>query len=334
MDNATRDIATRDTSILDGATQCAVPCSPRVLRRMGLLVWVMSAGWADGLSAQATSTRPAVTAASDASAMPTSPLLGLWRVTRGTVAPWVVGGAGFTPDTDAWRGRTVRVTKTRVDGPGVLRCDRPTFRSTRSPAEGLFQGGLPAPAETAARALGVATLPVAGVSLTCSVGVFEFHQPDDETMLVAVDNVVWTLDRSPGSLAAPTSPSGVVQRFLERHMAGRMEFDTATVGAKRQFLSAMLTADIRRYFATPSSPDEPPVINGDPFTDSQDYPARFSVAGAAVRGTAATVVVRFSDGYRVYRVRYVLQRLAGQWRIHDVEGQDGSGLRAAMRGDG
>ena len=39
---------------------------------------------------------------------------------------------------------------------------------------------------------------------------------------VAIDNVIWTLDRSPGALAAATTPAGVVQRLLEAHFA----FDT------------------------------------------------------------------------------------------------------------
>lgn len=225
----------------------------------------------------------------------------------------------------------VRIDAGTVAGPGVLRCTRPRFESTLYPAEMLFQGGLPTPAEPVARALGLPTPPVRGVSLTCSAGIFEFHQPDTVSMLVAVDNVIWTLDRSPGSTAAPTTPSGVVQRFLERHMAGRMEFDSVTVGAKRAFLSSALRADIRRYFARPQPADEPPEINGDPFTDSQDYPTRFSVGASTVRANRARVAVRFSDGFRSYRVEYVLERAIGSWRIDDVSDQSGSSLRSLLK---
>ncbi len=265
-----------------------------------------------------------------ARAATTSPLVGTWRVTRGVAAPWVVASTS-PPDVGAWLGQTLRVSRAQVDGPGVLRCSRPRLEPTSSPAEGLFQGGLPAPATNAAKALGVATLPVAGVRLTCDAGVFEFHQPDAQSMLLAVDNVIWTLDRSPGSMAAATAPAGVVQRFLEQHMAGRMEFDSASVAAKRQFLSDAFALQVRHYLAKPAPVDEAPEINGDPFTDSQEYPTRFSVGAASVNGNRAVVMVTFSDAYRAIRLRYVLRRAGTTWRIDDVHDARGTSLRSLLR---
>lgn len=199
------------------------------------------------------------------------------------------------------------------------------------PAEGLFQGGLPAPAEPAARALGFPAAPVHGVSLTCDAGIFEFHQPDAQSMLVAVDNVIWTLDRSPGATAADTAAAGVVQRFLEQHFASEMAYDTSALAAKRQWLDDAFVAQLRRYLAKPASPDEAPELDGDPFTDSQEYPTRFSVSAPRIAGTRATIPVRFSDGYRSYRVSYQLVRSSGRWRIDDVVSQGGRSLRAFLR---
>jgi Protein of unknown function (DUF3828) len=260
----------------------------------------------------------------------TSALIGTWRVSRGVTAPWVTATEA-RPDVRAWLGATVRVTARQVAGPGVLRCGAPRLEATRMPPEGLFQGGLPSPAAPAARALGFPAPPVTGVSLTCDAGIFEFHQPDAQSMLVAVDNVIWTLDRSPGASAADTAASGVVQRFLEQHFASEMAYDTSALAAKRPWLGDAFYAQLRRYMAKPANPDEAPELDGDPFTDSQEYPTRFSVGAARIAGTGAMVSVRFSDGYRSYRVAYRLVRSSGRWRIDDVVSQSGRSLQAFLR---
>ena len=199
------------------------------------------------------------------------------------------------------------------------------------PAEGLFQGGLPAPAKKLAReVLGFARLPVAGISLHCDAGLYEFHQADAQSMLVAVNNVIWTLDRSPAAFAAATSPSGVMQRFLEQHFADDMGFLKPDVMAKRAFFTDSLIRRIDRYFAKPSPKDETPAIDGDPFTDSQEYPTRFSVGAGKVTGDRATVRVRFADGYRVRRVTYLLRSQSGTWRIDDIHYDGGQPTLLAL----
>ncbi len=260
----------------------------------------------------------------------TSALIGTWRVVRGQVAPWVAPNEA-RPDVREWLGQTVRVTARQVSGPRLLRCAAPKLEATRMPPEGLFQGGLPAPAAPAARALGFSVPPIAGVRLTCDAGLFEFHQPDAQSMLVAVDNVIWTLDKSPGATAADTTAGGVVQRFLEQHFASDMAYDTTALVAKREWLGDAFAAQLRKYLAMPVSPNEAPELDGDPFTDSQEYPTRFSVGAARVVGSRATVPVRFSDGYRSYRVSYQLLRTSGRWRIDDVSSQNGRSLRALLR---
>jgi len=259
-----------------------------------------------------------------------SALIGTWRVIRRTPAPWT--GQQTATTMREWIGQTVRVTATRVVGPSVLRCERAKFVPTRVPAEGLFQGGLETLAEPAARSLGLGTFPVPGVQLTCDTGIFEFHQADAQSMLLALDNVILTLDRSPGSVAPATTPSGVVQRFLEQHFDGPMAFDTLSLAGKRRYLSDSLAGAILRYARRPQSPNEVPDINGDPFTDSQEYPTRFSVAAARVAGARATVLVRFSDAYRSNQVTYHMRRTgAGGWRIDDVVDARGESLQALLR---
>ena len=65
----------------------------------------------------------------------------------------------------------------------------------------------------------------------------EFHVADAMHLLVAIDNVIWTLDRSPGALATASSPEGVVQALLERHFATGLKFDRATTQRLARSLS-------------------------------------------------------------------------------------------------
>jgi hypothetical protein len=181
------------------------------------------------VGAQATATAPPTTAPTATSSWS---LIGRWRVQRGTVAPWVKD-KGYHPDARAWVGKTIRFDAQRVTGVDPLDCVKAHYEATRMPADGLFMGGLLAPAKPAALALGFKAFPVPGTSFTCDKGLFEFHYADANAVLVAVNNVIWTLDRSPGALADTGTPSAVVQQFLERHFAGDMGFDAKQEDATR-----------------------------------------------------------------------------------------------------
>ncbi len=244
-------------------------------------------------------------------------LLGRWRVQRGVVAPWVKD-KNYHPDVRSWVGKYFTFDAKRVAGVSPLQCGGAHYEATSMPPDGLFMGGLLKPQKAAAQTLGFKTFPVRGTSLDCDAGVFEFHYADANAVLVAVDNVIWTLDRSPGALADSGSPAMVVQQFLERHFAGEMGFDAASVASKRQFLSDPLQARIAQYFKKPANPNEVPAIDGDPFTDSQEYPTRFSVELPVVEGARMAVSVRMSDAYRTRVIRYILERQGAQWRIADV----------------
>lgn len=258
-------------------------------------------------------------------------LFGVWRVSQGVLAPWVPA-TDKSWDTKRWVGRTILFDAKQVGGPESLKCNDAHYEATNFPADALFQGALKEPAKTAAQSLGIGKFPVRGTSLNCSAGLYEFHRVDANAVLVAVNNVIWTLDRSPGALAAATTPAGVVQRFLETHFAGDMGFDAASVTRKQQFLAASLIAETKKYFAKPASPNEVPDIDGDPFTNSQEYPARFSVGVPTTAGTTASVRVRFSDAYRTQDVTYLLRLGGGTWRVDDVRYASGPGLRALLSG--
>jgi hypothetical protein len=280
-----------------------------MLHRLVVLVWCLSIATPVSSASSQPSAR-ARTIAPD-------PILGRWRVVRSVIAPWVRQAKSVDPHRD-WIGRIVTFEPRRVRGPGALDCGSAAYTPTSVAAEGLFQGSLLPPVADAAASLGLVAMPVRGTSLRCETGLFELHRADAATLLIALDNVIYTLDRSAGALAPDTAPAGVVQRLLEHHFAGSMAFDSAHMAYHAPWLSTRLRARIARYFAKPSVPNEAPAIDGDPFTDSQEHPTRFSVSLGAAHGDAATVPVRFSDGRQVRTVQYLLRRDGGAWRVDDL----------------
>jgi hypothetical protein len=259
-----------------------------------------------------------------------SPPDGSFRVSRGLVAPWVERAA-TPPEHTSWIGQTVTFTPSRFATPAFPACDHVRYDTGMRPPEGLFQGGLPAPAAAAAASLALTDAMIASVTIACDDGLFDLHWATPDALLLALDNVIWVLDRSPGALAAAATPEHVVQGLLERHFAGDMGFDPATVARLAPFLGLSLQRAIADYFAQPWPADEPPPINGDPITDSQDLPVLFSVREASQSSDRVVVPVRYDDGYRRREVRFVLVRDADGWRVDDLQYEYGGSLRDALR---
>lgn len=240
-----------------------------------------------------------------------------WRITRVVSAPWAES-EGSRNESERLIGHGIRFAAESVEGPGVLHCDHPAMEKTSYGAEGMFQGNLPKPANAALEELGIGHLPRPGVRLICSTGLFEFHYVDPDTMLTALDNQILTLSRSGGTQATESSPEGRIQRFLELHFGGDMGFTPERANAYRDWLSRRLERAVADYFAKPASPDEVPAVDGDPFTDSQSYPTRFSVGQATVSGDHAEVPIRFSDAFSDRTIVYVLLREGSNWQLDDV----------------
>lgn len=250
--------------------------------------------------------------------------LGPWRFAEGEPAPWARAAVAVDP---ALRGAALRFAAGRVEAPPPLGCDDASYEVRLQPAEGLFQGGLPAPAEAAARALGFASFPVATLRVTCSSGAFDHHFRDDATLLTALDDVVWRLART----GAADAPADVVQRLLLDHVTGDMGFTAARFARKAPWLTPALAEQGRAALAAATPPDEAPVIDGDPFTNSQEYPDRFALEASRVEGARAIVPVRFADDWSRRRVEFELERSDGAWRVADLRYEDGSTLRGLFQ---
>lgn len=112
------------------------------------------------------------------------------------------------------------------------------------------------------------------------------------------------------------------------HFTHDMGFTSESVALKTAFLSADLRARIGRYLAAPQSPDEAPEINGDPFTDSQEYPDRFTLGAVRTEPQRTVVPVNFPGLQR--SVDYVLVREAGRWVVDDLVDERAESLRELL----
>jgi hypothetical protein len=222
---------------------------------------------------------------------------GTWRITSGAWAPWVKAPSGALSNVSL-QGSTLEFAAGRIIGPAPLGCAQAVYEFVVTPAEGLFQGGLPEPANSSARAVGVTYLPVMTLSVGCDTGVFDYHFVSADQLLTALDNVVWTM--------------------------------TAEVQRKRRFLSTELAAQIDSYFKQPLPADEPPPINGDPFTNSQEYPERFTIAGGETAADTARVRVIFRVGQRNRPMDVMLRRVADHWLVDDLRYEDGMTFRELL----
>ncbi len=122
------------------------------------------------------------------------------------------------------------------------------------------------------------------------------------------------------------SPADVAHAFYRYHFVHDMAFTRAAVRHRARWLSPDLLVLCRAYFARPSPVDEPPEIEGDPFTDSQEYPSAFRVGAATVAGDTALVPVTFSWPAGDRREVTVVLVGAGAWKIADVRYASGSSL--------
>jgi hypothetical protein len=271
----------------------------------------------------------ALFAAASAQAAPAATIEGTWHVSNAHVAPWVAESAP-QPDTTTLLGRNVVFGPGRVDGPGALACANARYEFEARPLDGLFQGNLPAPVKNSAARIGLVQEPVPSVTMNCDTGLFDLHFATPDALLLGLDNVVWVLDRSPGALAAADTPEHTVQALLEDHFAHGLQFTPERARAQKRWFSAALAQKIDAYFAQDFPADEVPPIDGDPITDSQEYPALFSVREAKTEGEASAVPVRYDDSYLARTVRFELRRENGEWRIDELEYEHGTPFTALL----
>jgi len=124
---------------------------------------------------------------------------GRWEVTQAAIAPWVGDKIGLVRESEVRKLLKQRITfsaRAAASQYPALNCSDATYEPTRLPPAGLFQGALPEPHQaTFAKAIGFASGEIAGFDLACPDARFAFHFRDRDTLLFALDNVIYTLKR-------------------------------------------------------------------------------------------------------------------------------------------
>ncbi len=250
-----------------------------------------------------------------------------WLIESGRVAPWAPSGTTLLQNAGL-AGQTLQVQGDRLLAPHPLACDGARHEFVLQPVEGLFEGSLPPPAGRAARALGIGALPVLTWRVTCANAGFDYHLLPGGMALLGLDQVVWRIKRT-GSAG---TPEVAVVEFLREHMTRDMAFTRSSVAAKKPLLTNGLARAIEEYFTRPAPKDEPPAINGDPFTYSQEYPAGFVIGRVVAAGARATVPVQFMElGGRKKLVELRMRRIEGRWLVDDLLYPDGQTLRGFLK---
>jgi hypothetical protein len=117
---------------------------------------------------------------------------------------------------------------------------------------------------------------------------------------------------------ASAKPADVVRTFYTYHFAHDMGFSEAAVRERSAWLAPELVDLCHAYFQKPVRPDEVPDVNGDPFTDSQEYPKSFSVGRPSVSDTIMRVPVTLSWPDHRRTIRVLLKVVDGSWRITNI----------------
>lgn len=130
---------------------------------------------------------------------------------------------------------------------------------------------------------------------------------------------------------ASPKPVDVVNAFYKYHFSHDMGCTESSVKAKEAWLTKDLCNKMLAKLRQPVPKGEEPDIDGDPFTDSQEYPDSFKIMGGSISGKKATVTVQFASPDRRKTVQVLLLNEPGGWLIDDIIFENKETLRLMLR---
>jgi hypothetical protein len=133
-----------------------------------------------------------------------------------------------------------------------------------------------------------------------------------------------------------------VRAFYTYHLAHNKDFTVRNIQLRKRFLTPelynLLLKELKRQAAASKAhPDEAPDYEGDPLTDSQEYPDSFRVSKAEMAGDVAKVTVtlqwsaRTSRGVDKRDITVEATKGATGWLINDIINSDGSRLQQDLK---
>lgn len=132
-------------------------------------------------------------ASAQAQSLTPSPIGATFVVTGSEAAPWAEGALGApSAESRALQGKKIVFGARAIAAPQPMACSKPNYEQVAVEPEGLFQGGLKAPAKDAA-ALGFAPGNVQSLLTGCEV---DYHFLDADHALFALNNRIYRLERT------------------------------------------------------------------------------------------------------------------------------------------
>jgi hypothetical protein len=147
-----------------------------------------------------------------------------------------------------------------------------------------------------------------------------------------------------GARAASRQDAAVraVRSFYTFHLARNKDFTASNLRLRRRFLSSelykLLLDELKRQAEQRKThPDEAPYFEGDPLTDSQEYPDSFRTGKAEMSGDRVRVTVTLLWSARTSRGRdqrdivVEMARSGAGWLINDIIDNSGSRLQDELK---
>lgn len=114
-----------------------------------------------------------------------------------------------------------------------------------------------------------------------------------------------------------------VKAFYTYHFAHKFDYTLRGLPQRRKWLDATLYKLLVAELKKPTKKDEAPDLNGDPFTNSQEYPTTFRIGNTKESGTTASVEIIFiwkEKGKVIDEsgVEVILAKAQNLWKISNI----------------
>ena len=162
-------------------------------------------------------------------------------------------------------------------------------------------------------------------------------------LLIGIALILGAQASAAAQKTSPRDPAlSLVRSFYQFHFTHNKNFTTRNVQQRKRWLTPELYKLLldklkRQAQESKAHPDEAPDFEGDPFTDSQEYPDSFRAGESQVNGDLAKVTVtlfwsaKTSGGRDKRDIVVELMRSVGGWLINDVINNEGTRLSEELK---
>jgi hypothetical protein len=130
-------------------------------------------------------------------------------------------------------------------------------------------------------------------------------------------------DTSSRPASAGETADGFLHSIYDRYIGPQTKappIDYANLSDLERYFDASLAAMIHDDFIRAQKADDVPSLDGDPFIDAQDWEVKsFDIRVTAVDADRAIASVKFTNAGTPEALKVQLVRVAGSWKIHDID---------------